>query len=142
MTADEITADWPVELKVRLGSYFAQQRIDARDVLRVDIVLALLRLGELERVQELTGRPITKCPSGVPPWPPVPPKATARSPVVSMIGTPPCASTEMAARFASVRKGMTKAQLLARGVTQRDIRYWEKTKRIEFTPKGAIHGKA
>ena len=131
-----ITEDWPLPLKVKVDAYFAAQRIDLRNVLRVDLVLALLRIGDkdcLERVQELTGKPITRCPSAVPPWPPKPPaKRPSRALRVTKIGDAPAASTGMHDRFRQVRLGMTQEQMIARGVTVRDIRYWKKTGRIEL----------
>jgi hypothetical protein len=71
----ELTENWSTELKTKVSEYFAKERIEVRDVLRVDLVLALLRIGTpdaMERVPELTGKAITRCPSGVPPWPPKP----------------------------------------------------------------------
>lgn len=135
----ELTEGWPLSLKQRLDAYFTLQHVDLRHVLRVDLVLALLRIGgedALERASELTGRPITKCPSAVPPWPPKPPPLRAALPRVTKIGEPPSEGTEMHGRFMWVRVGMTREQLLRRGITPRDIRYWEKTDRLEFS-KGA-----
>jgi hypothetical protein len=52
---------------------------------------------------------------------------------VSRLGELRCQSTVMAGRFRRVRLGMTQEQMLAQGVTLRDIRYWKKTGCIEFT---------
>lgn len=131
---------WPVQLQLSVDRYVVQHRLDVKKFLPVDLVLILLRIGTkeaLERATELTGKPITRCPSGMPPWPPKPtmaPPPCSREPVVSRVVENPCPpSTDMHRRFATVRKGLTKEQLIARGCQVRDIRYWQNKGHIEFT---------
>lgn len=95
-------------------------------VMRADAILALLRLGHLREAESLLGKPITRCPSGVPKWPPDPIPDRFRKPVVTRVAKPnPCAPRSDAhRRFAQVRVGLTRDQLTGRGIDRRDIRVW------------------
>lgn len=132
----ELMVGWPASLQLALSRYMEGNRIDPRTCLRVDLVLALLRIDTpeaLDRVRELTGKLIVKCPSAVPPWPPLPPAARPQVPTVTMVGKNDFPSSRpMAARFGQVKKGMTREQLLARGITARDINYWQKNDYLKF----------
>jgi hypothetical protein len=141
----ELTRDWPASLQLVLSGYITNHAMDARRLMRVDLVLILLRLADdaeddfvrreaLERVAELTGRAITHCPSAMPPWPPLPVARRAAVPKVVRVTRPnPCSeNTDMARRYDQVRRGMTREQLRCRGVTDRDIRYWTQNGYIEI----------
>lgn len=139
-------AGWPVELQLRVEEYIREHRMVAENMMRVDLVLVLLRIGDKrpelrqqaqERVCELTGRAIQRLPSAMPPWPPAPVRApnAAHKPVkiAEVAAENPCSkNTEMHARFSLLKKGMTLEQALMRGVTRRDLRYWERNGRIKL----------
>jgi len=128
---------WPVALQLRVSDYCRRMDLRVEGFLTIDLVLVLLRIGgedALRCVQELTGAVVTKCPTAMPPWPPLPVRLPKRGPVVSRVLTPnPCAASDMRGRYALVKKGMTREQLAAKGVTSRDIRYWKDHDYIEFT---------
>jgi hypothetical protein len=132
-------AAWSVGLQMAVSAYAAENRLDIEAFLPVDLVLVLLRIRHAEAhgaIAELTGRPITRCPSGMPPWPPKPPASPATRPVepkVSMVVPNPCPpSTDMHRRFDLVKKGLTREQLIARGCQVRDIRYWQNKGHLRF----------
>jgi len=139
MNIHELTREWPVSLQLAVGEYADAHNLPLNALLRVDAVLILLQIADrdatlreqaLERVAELTGKAITKCPSAVPPWPPRP---VARHPVQVVAAVQPndCyENTDMHKRFGTVRVGMTREQLLAHGVTVRDISLWIKKGKI------------
>jgi hypothetical protein len=105
---------------------------------RADVVLALLRVNtqqSLAAAEGIVGRPVTRCPPAIPLWPPKPVVRAPRAPRVKAVGRNPCLPTSGAfQRYRTVRVGMTRDQLLARGVTHRDLRKW--AKHVEFTQEG------
>ena len=124
------------ELQLRLSEYFALVKVPPGRILRVDLAVALLRINTEESLscaQELTGCAITKCPSALPPWPPIPVRPSrGLGTVTLLVSYNPCREkTDCHRRFGQVRTGLTKEQLKARGVTQRDIERWIKKKWIE-----------
>ena len=129
---------WSDELCLAALDYMDAHRLDTHDPLRVDVVVMLLRIGTEEalgHVTALTGKPITRCPSAMPPWPPKPVAASAgHSPKVQwVIDENPCSEgTAMRGRFEQLRVGRTREQLLARGITARDLCYWQKKNFIRF----------
>ena len=132
----DFSRDWSAELQLAASAYMADHRLEPAQMLRVDVVLMLLRIGtgaaRLE-AQALAGLPITHCPAAIPPWPPRPVAKRVKEPVVvSFTGPGLHAGTAMAERYRQVKRGMTKEQLLARGCTQRDIRYWCAKGRVTF----------
>lgn len=135
--AEELSLAWSLELRLETSAYMAAHRLTPALMLRVDVVLMLLRIGTAEalgRAQELTGKPIRQCPSAVPPWPPRPVAATPRGPVIlSMVPNPCSPGTDMHRRYAQVTLGRTREQLLSRGVTCRDLSYWQKKGHVTFT---------
>lgn len=143
-TVQDLTKEWPVALQLVLDHYISEHGLQMDALLRVDLVLILLRLADdkghndfvrymaLERIGELTGRAITRCPSAMPPWPP---KPVARHPVkvVTKVEPNECyGNTDMHKRYGVVRVGMTREQLLAHGATVRDISLWVKQGKIAF----------
>jgi len=135
--AEELSQGWSAALQLEASSYMAAHRLTAPQMLRVDVVLMLLRINTreaLQAAQELTGRAITQCPSAVPPWPPKRPEDAARGPRVIWLAPNPCSpTTAMHARYGQVAIGRTREQLLARGVTPRDLSYWGKRGHVKFT---------
>lgn len=116
----------------------AEWRGGDAEVMRCDVVLALLRLGHLQEAEELAGVKIKRCPSGVPRWPPDPIPAKFRRPVVTRVTKPnPCAPRSDAhRRFAQVRVGLSREQLAGRGITQRDVRVWTRRGWMEMGRPG------
>lgn len=132
-------AGWSADLQLAVAAYAHENRLTTGKFLAVDLVLILLRINHpeaQERVTELVGKPMTRCPSGMPPWPPRPPAGSASRPCepkVSMVVPNPCPpSTDMHRRFDLVKKGLTREQLIARGCQVRDIRYWQNKGHLRF----------
>jgi len=124
----------PGAVRGDLQRYFeAEWRGGDAQVLRCDVILALLRLGHRDHVESLLGKPITVLPPAVPPWPPKP-VAREVEPVVRRVGPsnllPVSRSQD---RFRKVRVGMTESQLRSRGITKRDVRYWTSKKILEMS---------
>jgi hypothetical protein len=133
----EILEVFTPDLRRQVGGYIEAHRLEPEHLLRIDVVLALLRINSrdsLEAAEKLTGRPITRCPPQLPPWPPVPvrpPQGVAR---VIKIARNPCLPTTPAfQRYRLVKLGLTREQLLVRGVTARDLRVWMRAGHLEFT---------
>jgi hypothetical protein len=101
----------------------------------IDFALALLRINteeSLRAAESITGLTIKVYPSGLPPWPPKE-AAVQRSPVLVRIERNPCLpTTDAFQRYRKLRIGMTAEQLVARGVTKRDLRLWARAGRIRF----------
>jgi len=101
-----------------------------------DLAVALLRVGTPEALDyagDVLGIRITRCPSGIPPWPPKPVRRKATGPrVVSVVANPCLPTTQAWQRFRLVRVGMTEDQLRARGISSRDIRVWTRAKYLEI----------
>lgn len=123
------------DLQDKVLGYFEDHGIPVARAVRADVVLALLTINDepsLEAAQQLVGRPITICPSRPIPWPPKP-VARSLEPVVRKVVPNPCQpSTDAYKRFKSVRLGLTKEQLMARGVTQRDVTRWTRLGYMEL----------
>jgi len=136
LDSPNVAFNWSLDLQMAAGSYLAEHKIEARTLLPVDAILMLLRIGTkeaLEHVQELTGKPIQKCPAAVPPWPPKP-VARSTGPRLAFIAPNPCmVSTDMHRRYDLLKIGFSKEQLLARGIQMRDLRVWHKADHIRFT---------
>jgi hypothetical protein len=134
----ELSRTWSAELQLAASAYMADHRITPEHVLRADAVLMLLRINSaeaLERVRELAGKPITRCPTGMPPWPPRPVAAVRREPRVSRVAPNPCLpATDMHRRYGLVKVGMSRQQLISRGCQPRDIRIWQSAGHVSFTP--------
>lgn len=124
------------ELRSTVDEYFeSQPQITGRTNV-ADDVLALLRIGTREArnmAEELMGRPITKCPSAVPPWPPRPVARPPQKQKLTRVDRNPCLPTTPAfQRYKLLTVGMTKDQALGRGISRRDLRVWEKNGHLEF----------
>lgn len=136
---EELMVGWPVGLQLAVSEYVQDHQLEPAKLLRVDLVLVLLRVGHpeaLQRVAELTGKAITACPSGMPPWPPKPPARSPGSPaakIIHVVENPCPPQTDMHRRFGLVKKGLTREQLIGRGVQSRDIRYWQAKGHIKFS---------
>lgn len=121
-----------------LGSLLAQRACHA------DVVLVLLRAGELEAVEALIGRPITRCPPGLRarplPYPEAAPRrgderlvTRVREPgATTPAGRPQLLTTDLYRRLALVRVGLSVQQLLTRGVRRGDIRIAERRGLLEL----------
>lgn len=112
--------------------YFRQLNIDSARLTRADVAVALLRLGHLEQAQELTGISITQCPSYMPPWPPKPVQRVSTGPVLTYKASDKAYRAGMGERWNLVQVGMTREQLIARGITTRDLKYWAKEGSIKW----------
>jgi hypothetical protein len=124
------------DLRQQVGAYIEAHRLEPEHLLRIDLVLALLRIYSPEALgaaEKLAGRPITKCPPCLPPWPPAPVRPPQGQRTVTKVARNPCLPTTPAfQRFRLVRLGLTREQLRARGVTTRDLRLWTRAGHVEF----------
>lgn len=95
---------------------------------QADVVLELLRCGDIDLVEEIMGRPITRCPPAVPPWPPKPvARRSAPERRVDFVGVNSnLPNSKLFRDFSILRRGMTESQILARGISRRDLRHWIK----------------
>ena len=129
MVAQKFSADPP-----ELEAYFKEHGIAQPS--RADVVLALLRINtpdSLRAAEVLAGVAIERCPPWAPPWPPKPVQRRPQPRVVRMrTDNPHYPSSELHARFRLVRLGMTVEQMMARGITKRDIRQWIKLSALEI----------
>lgn len=107
-------------------------------VQRCDVILALLRVGTADArsaAEQIVGRPITTCPPAVPPRRPLPVARQSEVPRVRRVDRdPPVMASSARERFGLIKVGMTVDQMLSRGVTRRDIRYWTKKGYLEVRP--------
>lgn len=117
---------------------FRGASVDWKKITRVDVALALLKLNTrsaIKSAEQILGVPIRQCPPAVPPWPP---KAVVvregKALRVTKVAHPnPCyPGRDTHRRFALVRKGMTEEQLLAKGITRRDIADWTRRGYVEM----------
>lgn len=115
-----------------LQKYFREQGVSGTPC-QADVVLAYLRMGRTEDAEKALGRPITRCPAGIPPWPP---RAVPRGPAVpklSAVRQNPCLpTTDAFRRYAHVKVGMTETQLFSRGITRRDVTRWTRLGYLEW----------
>lgn len=104
---------------------------------QADMVLALLRINTLESLQkvtELTGVEVKRCPPAVPPWPPTKPAVASPDRIRKLKKRNPCVeSTDAHRRFAVLREGMTVEAAMTRGVTTRDLRVWKSRGYLEVS---------
>jgi hypothetical protein len=110
-----------------LDEYFAEHGI--AEPSRADTVLALLRINTpeaLRAAEVIVGRPISRCPPCIPPWPPKPVQRAPTPRVVRVGDNPHYPSSSPHHRFSQVKVGMTLDQLARRGISRRDIREWVK----------------
>ena len=111
-------------------NYLVRHGVPLERVTKVDLVLALLRINTpkaLVEAERLVGKPITRGPSAVPPWPPKPISGLPRSSTkIIRVDFPP-------GQHQMVKVGMTRDQLLARGVTRQNIFRWTRTGRIRWS---------
>lgn len=133
-------------LKARVRHYFNLPRGTLAPLLRraglghADLVLCLLRLGELDYVERLVGRPIVYGPTfsirlssrgGHRVVRDATPRLTWVTP-----DNPRRTSTRAHQRFEEFRVGRTEAQLRMRGVTRRDLR---RAERLGWIKMEAVH---
>jgi hypothetical protein len=133
---NELTKDWPAAIQLEVSAYIERHHLDPQVMLRVDLVLILCRLDGVDArkaLAELTGRAITRCPSGMPAPYAAPAQKKRGSMVVKVHAPNPCTGVAMRGRYEIVKVGMTRDQLLRRGVTKRDLRYWTDLGYIEIT---------
>ena len=116
-------------MRRQVQDYYRRHGIPPERATRADEVLALLRINTpqaLARAEELVGKPIERCPSAVPPWPPKPVGKAPGDPRILRVDFPP-------GQHQIVRIGMTRQQLLSRGVTRQNILKWTKVGRIQWS---------
>lgn len=133
MTApQEAIRKLPRQIQQQLEEYFATEWRVAAPVNPSDVVLALLRLGLREHAEQVMGKPIQVCQAYVPPWSPTPVAKLRALRITGKVAPNPCQpKSDAHKRFATVRVGMTLAQLEGRGISKRDIRIWRDRKWIE-----------
>lgn len=125
----------PPRLSGIVDKYFAEHNLPRDQRQPSDVVLALLRINTLQSISYaamIVGKPITHCPPAIPPWPPKPVAVVKRTSICKVGRNTFLPTTGAFHRFRRVRVGMTKEQLKSRGVTQRDIGRWTKSKHIEW----------
>ncbi len=140
MRAEEVVRGLPPALREEVRRYFVDNKLREEGCLRVDVVLALLRLNmpeSLAEAERLSGVKITVCPSCLKPLPKiVSPFISPRPPTprVSQVNWAAYGHVcgKVGARFKQVRVGLTEAQLVARGVTIRDLRIWTNRGAVTF----------
>lgn len=130
-----------------LRSYFSipqdETNLDAalcrRGLCQADVVLALLKDARRDAVAAVVGRPIQVLPPDPRIWMvPAPVVVHSRRTgdarrVVKVSRNPRLPTTGAFQRFRLIRPGLTIAQLLARGVTRRDIRQGVRRKYIRLS---------
>lgn len=127
-----------------LREYFRSQGVASPQ--RVDVVLGLLRLNTreaLDAAELITGRAITVCPAAVPPWPPKPVQRAAEGSseqVVRKVNLDLAGSASLRSatvpvldRLRLASPGMTRTELVNRGLSNRDIRLWTKRGWLEWS---------
>jgi hypothetical protein len=112
-------------------------------ILPVDVVLACLSIGTeeaLKHVEQIMGRPITKCPSAMPPWPPKP-VGESREPRITRIDWPKKTANgkawpvNIATQVAKLKVGMTKEQIVRKHVSWRNASKWTGQGYIKWSSK-------
>jgi hypothetical protein len=134
----EILAGLPPQVTLDLEAYFDSLRVDANQVRRVDIIMALLRMGSEEGrrlAEKLAGRAIQKCPPAVPPWPPKPVAHVPREVVVKVGENKFTSGGTASERFGKIRRGMTREELRRKGLSSRDLFDWTAAGMIEWATK-------
>lgn len=125
----------PAALQLRLTQYFESSAIPIDKATKVDVVLGLLRLGGKDArqlAQQLAGVPIRIFPATPPPWPPKPVAKVSKTVLIRRGDNPCLPTTDAFQRYRRLRVGMTREQLIARGLTTRDLTDWSKRGHIEF----------
>lgn len=125
----------PTEIRSVLSDYFDSNGMPMDQLVPVDIVLGLLRIGTPEArdtAQRISGVDIQVLPAVKPPWPP---KPVSRGPTDVLVrkteGAYPKHS-RVFARYSLLRVGMTRDKILAKGITTRDLSDWKRMGFIEM----------
>lgn len=138
MIIDQLMIGWPASLQIAVSGYVEEHALPVNALVRADLALILLRINSEEALAALpglTGCAITKCPSAMPPWPP---KPVQRAPRLVFTRVEPYSGhvgTEMAQRYSLLKPGMTKEEALSKGITSRDLRYWQDKGRVELAQR-------
>lgn len=121
---------WSSSQWTQIEEYLVSHNVPLNRITRADLVLVLLRINTPEALVEaerIVGKPIAKCPSAMPPWPPKPiSEPRARQAKIIRVDFPP-------GQHQVVRIGMTREQLLARGVTRQNLFKWTRTGRVKWS---------
>jgi hypothetical protein len=119
------------QLKKQLDQYMREHKIT--EPTRADLVLAYLRINTplaLDRAQQIMGKPITRCPPAIPPWPPKPVQKK-QVPIVARVDQSRFSWT-VRTSHRKIKPGMTRDQLRTNGLSSRDILDWTRSGRIEW----------
>jgi hypothetical protein len=125
-------------LRAVVDKYFSDRQIPDEQLVQADIVLALLRINTVESLkaaEEIIGKAINKCPSGMPCWPPKPVGKDRIKRVIAISPRPKLAKngkqlpkkTKVERVLSQIKKGMTKDQIIALGAIRRDLVRWTKS---------------
>jgi len=105
--------------------------------MKCDEALALLRANtpeSLRLAQEMLGVTITRCPPALMAWPPKPVATSGGRDVRirKLASNPFREGSTSEAKFRRMKLGMTRVEILSRGISSRDIRQWSERGLLEI----------
>jgi len=112
------------------------EELEGSGLCSADVVLELVHADHRDAAEHVMGHTITVYVPYVPRWPPTKPKVRINEDQKKVVfvkpTNPKMPGTRAHTAFSLVKVGMTKVQLLSRGVTRRDIRSWTRAGYVEF----------